>query len=117
MVRAQTEIARQQGAAIIADVATSLRPTLGGVDADTARGGTLRAERVLVATGAFTDVCGLLPIDLKLQVFGRTVVNAGACGRRCNYDGRETEAGGQLEPTPPGRGSRQLIRVGPPPSF
>ena len=76
MVRAQTEVARQQGAAIIADQAISVRATAGGVEVDTARGGTLRAERVLVATGAFTDVCGLLPVDLKLLVFGRTVVLA-----------------------------------------
>jgi sarcosine oxidase len=76
MVRAQTEVARQQGALIIADEAISLRPSAGGVEVDTARGGTLRAERVLVATGGFTDACGLLPVDLKLRVFGRTVVLA-----------------------------------------
>src|SRR5436853_3206490 len=35
-----------------------------------------RSERVLVATGAFTDACGLLPVDLKLRVLGRTVVLA-----------------------------------------
>jgi glycine/D-amino acid oxidase-like deaminating enzyme len=31
-----------------------VRATAGGVEIDTARSGTLRAERVLVATGAFT---------------------------------------------------------------
>jgi sarcosine oxidase len=61
---------------IIADEAISLRPSAGGVEVDTARGGTLRAERVLVATGGFTDACGLLPVDLKLRIFGRTVVLA-----------------------------------------
>jgi sarcosine oxidase len=76
LVRAQTEVARQQGAVIIADQATSLRQTAGGVEIDTGRGGTLRAERVLVAAGAFTDACGLLPVDLKLRVLGRTVVLA-----------------------------------------
>jgi len=76
LVRAQTEVARQQGAVIIADQVTSLRPTAGGVEVDTGRGGTLRAERVLVATGAFTDACGLLSVDLKLRVLGRTVVLA-----------------------------------------
>jgi sarcosine oxidase len=76
MVRAQTEVARQQGALIIADEATSVRATADGVEIDTGRGGTLRAERVLVAIGAFTNACGLLPIDLKLRVFGRTVVLA-----------------------------------------
>src|SRR4051794_29542099 len=68
MVRAQTEVARRQGAVIIADEAISVRATADGVKVDTARGGTLRAERALIATGAFTDVCGLLPIDLKLRV-------------------------------------------------
>src|SRR5204863_9817440 len=76
MVRAQTEVARQQEAIIIADQATSLRPTAGGIEVDTAHSGILRAERVLVATGAFTDACGLLPVDLKLRVFGRTVLLA-----------------------------------------
>ena len=76
MVRAQTEVARQQEAVIIADQATSLRPTAGGVEVDTTHSGILRAERVLVATGAFTDACGLLPVDLKLRVFGRTVLLA-----------------------------------------
>jgi sarcosine oxidase len=76
MVRAQTEVARQQGAAIIADEATSMRAIANGVEVDTAHGSTLRAERVLVTTGAFTDACGLLPVDLKLRVFGRTVVLA-----------------------------------------
>ena len=31
---------------------------------------------MLVATGAFTDACGLSPVDLDLRVFGRTVVLA-----------------------------------------
>lgn len=60
----------------IADEATAVRPTASGVEVDTARSGTLRAERVLVAIGAFTDACGLLPVDLKLRVLGRTVVLA-----------------------------------------
>jgi sarcosine oxidase len=76
MVRAQAEVARQQGAVIIADEATAVRPTASGVEVDTARGGTLRAERVLVAIGAFTDACGLLPVDLRLRVLGRTVLLA-----------------------------------------
>ena len=76
MVRAQAEVARQQGAVIITDEATAVRPTAGGVEVDTARGGTLRAERVLVAAGAFTDACGLLPVDLRLRVLGRTVLLA-----------------------------------------
>lgn len=52
-----------------------MRPTAGGVEVDTAHGSTLRAERVLVATGA-SDACGLLSLDLKLRIFGSTVVLA-----------------------------------------
>ena len=38
--------------------------------------------------------------------------NGGACGRRCNYDGRETETGGQQEPTHPDAAGPQLRRPG-----
>lgn len=76
MVRAQTEVARQQGAAIIADEASAVRPTRAGVEVLTAGGEVLRAERALVAAGAFTDACGLSPVRLDLKVFGRTVVLA-----------------------------------------
>lgn len=76
MIRAQTEVARRQGAAVIADEAKAVRATTTGVEIETAGGQTLTAERVLVATGAFTDACGLSPVDLDLRVFGRTVVLA-----------------------------------------
>jgi glycine/D-amino acid oxidase-like deaminating enzyme len=56
--------------------AIPVRAIAHGVEVDIARGGTLRAERVLVATGAFIDACGLWPIDLKLRLFGRTVLLA-----------------------------------------
>lgn len=36
--------------------------------------------------------------------------NARACSRRCNNDGRETEAGGPQEPTPPGAAEPQSRR-------
>ncbi|MEQ9335466.1 FAD-dependent oxidoreductase [Thalassobaculum sp.] len=76
MVRAQTAVARLQGTEIVADHATAVRAVPGGVEVETAGGQTLRAERVLVAAGAFTDACRLVPVDLKLRVFGRTVVLA-----------------------------------------
>lgn len=76
MVRAQTEVARQQGAAIVNDHATAVRAMPGGVEVETAGGRVLEAERVLVAAGAFTDACGLSPVNLRLRVFGRTVVLA-----------------------------------------
>lgn len=76
MVRAQTEAARRQGAAIVADEATAVRAVPGGVEVETAGGRALRAERALVAAGAFTDACGLSPVDLQLRIFGRTVLLA-----------------------------------------
>ena len=76
MIRAQIAIARQQGAEIVADEARAVRVTANGVEVETAGGATLRAEQALVATGAFTDACGLSPVDLDLRVFGRTVVLA-----------------------------------------
>lgn len=74
MVRAQTEAARKRGADIVSAEATAVRTVTGGVEVETSSGDTLRAERVLIATGAFTELCGLSPTDLKLRVFGRTVV-------------------------------------------
>lgn len=76
MVGAQTEAARRQGADIVAEEASAVRPVAGGVEVETSGGRTLKAERVLVAAGGFTDACGLSPVDLKLRVFGRTVVLA-----------------------------------------
>lgn len=76
MVRAQTEAARRRGAAVIAQEASAIRSVGGGVEVDTVGGDTLRAEKALVAAGAFTDACGLTPAPLELRVFGRTVVLA-----------------------------------------
>lgn len=76
MVQAQTAVARQQGAAILTERATAIRAVPGGVEVETAGGRTHRAERALVAAGGFTGACGLVPVDLKLRVFGRTVVLA-----------------------------------------
>lgn len=76
MVRAQTEAARKRGAEIVNDRVTAVRPTPGGVEVELAGGAIRHAEKVLIATGGFTDACGLPPLDLKLRVFGRTVLLA-----------------------------------------
>jgi sarcosine oxidase len=75
-VHAQTEVARQDGASIIDDEAVAVRMASKGVEVITRGNGTLHADRVLVAAGAFTDACALLPSRLGLKVFGRTVVLA-----------------------------------------
>ena len=76
MVAAQCAAAEKRGAAIIAEEAVAVRAVAAGVEVETAGGAVHRAERVLIATGAFTDAWGLSPIDLKLRVFGRTVALA-----------------------------------------
>ncbi|MDF1790278.1 MAG: FAD-dependent oxidoreductase [Thalassobaculaceae bacterium] len=76
MVRAQCAAAQKRGATIIVEAAVAIRAVTGGVEVETTAGGIHRAEKVLIAAGAFTDACGLSPVDLKLRVFGRTVVLA-----------------------------------------
>jgi sarcosine oxidase len=73
-VRAQTEAARQLGASVFDDEALEIRLTSTQVEVLTKRSGTLRADRVMVAAGAFTNVSGLLPIRLDIKVLARTVV-------------------------------------------
>ena len=76
MVRAQSEAARKRGAEIVNDRVTAIRPVPGGVEVELADGSVRRAGKILIATGGFTDACGLPPLDLKLRVFGRTVLLA-----------------------------------------
>jgi glycine/D-amino acid oxidase-like deaminating enzyme len=76
MVRAQSEAARRRGTAILDTYATALRAAPSGIEIESADGAVHRAERVLVAVGAYADACALLPVRLDLRVFGRTVVLA-----------------------------------------
>ena len=76
MVRAQSLAAERQGATILAAQASRVELTSNAVEVTTETGEVYRADRVLVAAGAFTEVCGLSPVDLGLRVFGRTVVLA-----------------------------------------
>lgn len=46
----------------------------GGVEITLWDGGRVRAEKALVAAGAFTELCGLSPAELGLTSYGRTVV-------------------------------------------
>jgi sarcosine oxidase len=75
-VCAQVEAARQLGVSIYDDEVLGLQLTSTQVEVLTKRSGTLRADQVLVAAGAFTNVIGLLPIPLDIKVFARTVVLA-----------------------------------------
>lgn len=76
MVEAQTAVARKRGAMIVNDRATAVRAIPGGIEVEQADGTVRQAEKVLIATGGFTDACALPPMDLNLRVFGRTVLLA-----------------------------------------
>ncbi|MDF1793971.1 MAG: FAD-binding oxidoreductase [Thalassobaculaceae bacterium] len=73
LAAAQTEAARRGGATLVRAPATRVTAVGDGVEVETAQG-VIRGERVLVATGGFTNAWGLTPTPLDLKVFGRTVV-------------------------------------------
>jgi len=76
MVAAQTRLAADTGAILVREPAVSIRPAANGVEIATAAGDAIKAEKAIVAAGAFTQACGLAPRDLNLKVYGRTVVLA-----------------------------------------
>ncbi|MBH68066.1 MAG: FAD-dependent oxidoreductase [Rhodospirillaceae bacterium] len=84
MIRAQSKLAEEAGASFIRDEATKIHNTTSGIEVELALGETVKAEKVLIATGGFTSACGLSPIDLNLRVFGRTVVLVGIEGALIN---------------------------------
>ncbi len=73
LVAAQARSAQLNGAKLIADVARTVRIKTGHVEIETASGQVVTAAKVLVATGGFTIVPGLLPDPVDLVVQGRTV--------------------------------------------
>lgn len=76
LVRAQSVLAERAGATLIRQAARSVRGVSGGVEIELWDGAIARAEKVLITAGAFTQACGLCPVDLGLVVFGRTTVLA-----------------------------------------
>jgi len=76
MVRAQSNLAEKAGATLIHQAARAVRPVSGGVEIELWNGSVERVEKVLITAGAFTQACGLSPIDLGAVVFGRTTVLA-----------------------------------------
>lgn len=73
-VAAQTRAAERRGAVVRRTTAVGVRRTPDAIEVDLADGGTVRAERALLATGAFTNAAGLTTEPLDLTVLGRTVV-------------------------------------------
>ncbi|MEM6940000.1 MAG: FAD-dependent oxidoreductase [Pseudomonadota bacterium] len=74
LVAAQNRLAEQAGAHMLRQPLRALRTRATGVALDLWDGTTVHSERALIATGAFTTVCGLSPVDLGLTVYGRTTV-------------------------------------------
>ena len=74
LVRAQIEMATRRGAEIIPETAVKVRADREGVRVETQEGKVYLADRVIVATGAFCNFPGLLPVPLDLTFMGRTVL-------------------------------------------
>lgn len=73
-VLAQATAAQKQGATLIREVAEALHPTSHGMEVRTREGHRYRAEKVLVATGGFSNAKHLLPQPLDITVNARTIV-------------------------------------------
>lgn len=76
LVAAQTAAAERQGATVIREPVHRMALAGDGVVLTTASGREVRAERALVATGAFANAHDVLPRKLALTVRGRTIVLA-----------------------------------------
>ena len=76
MVEAQTKMARKYGADIVEQEVKTISVNGNSVEILLRNNEKLYADKALVATGAFTDACDLLPKSLNLIVYGRTVVLA-----------------------------------------
>lgn len=74
MLRAQLTIAAQQGATMLPETALTVRQSADGVHVTTAEGNRYRAERVLVAAGAFTNFHDLLPRQIALKIKTETII-------------------------------------------
>ncbi len=68
LVQAQVTIARQQGTAVIPDIAIHITPTAQGISVTTRSGSVYQASKVLVANGAYANSFDLLPRKLALRV-------------------------------------------------
>ncbi len=76
LIQAQLAIAARQGAAILRETVTRVEPAAAGVVVHSANGGVYRAQRVLVAAGAFSNCFDLLPRPLDLRIKTETIILA-----------------------------------------
>jgi len=68
LLEAQQKISIAKGTTLVRDVVTNLRRDDDQVLINTQSGDTLRANKVLVATGAYTNASGLLPNKLDVNI-------------------------------------------------
>lgn len=73
LVRAQCILAGQAGATVIRQEAVKLSSTDGVVSVHLQNGDIISAEKVLIATGGFSNGSGLLPSPIDLLVCARTI--------------------------------------------
>lgn len=73
LVRAQSLLAEKAGAAVIKDIAISIRDEAGVAVVTTATGKTYRAEKAMLAAGGFSIAQNLLEAPVDIVVKGRTV--------------------------------------------
>ncbi|CAM2990524.1 FAD-dependent oxidoreductase [Prescottella defluvii] len=74
LVQAELAAAVAQGAVLVRDVVDSVERTEQGVRVVSRSGPAWRAGKVVIATGAATNVGGLLPKSLDMRTYGATVV-------------------------------------------
>jgi sarcosine oxidase len=74
MIRAQLAVAVEAGAEILRETAVSIQKHNNHIQVNTQEGHQYRAEKVLLATGAYTNCFELLPRKLALRVKSETIV-------------------------------------------
>lgn len=76
LIRAQTIVANQQGAETIAETAIRVQSGANGVTVTTKEGNRFKADKVLLAAGAFSNCFELAPRELELRVKTETTLLA-----------------------------------------
>lgn len=76
MLRAENLVAQQAGARFLDDRVVSLASRSAGVVATTAGGETIRADRAVLAAGAFTNFADLAPAPVPLRLKTETTIRA-----------------------------------------
>jgi glycine/D-amino acid oxidase-like deaminating enzyme len=76
LIKAQLDVARQQGATVIGETAVSIHLDANSARVVTDANQTYQADKVLLATGAFSNCFDLLPRPLPLRVKSEIIILA-----------------------------------------